>query len=258
MPQSVPWRCTSTLAAMVLACASCTASGAAWPAPDPATWPGLAAALEHERAERPAAPWAAVLRFAVFEPIGRRTIEGRGGIAIAPGAAARMILVGGAGSTVLDAWITRDRWRVAVPPARIVRRGGSDSPGDLPVGFLRWWFVAPLAGTLVAAEATPTGDAWLLHDGAAAVELRSAPCGSDNLGHLLDATRREQGRKERVSECRTSAAPAPGDHASYVDESSGLKVDIAIESVATSPPEADAFRDPEAPDAEGASTVRAP
>jgi hypothetical protein len=232
--------------AALLASAMGFSCAPSWPAPDPVTWPGFAAALEHERARRPSAPWAATVRFQLFEPVSGRTIDGRGGIATAPGSAMRMILVGGPGSTVLDAWITRDHWRIAVPAAGIVRRGGaSDRPLDLPVGFLRWWFIAPLAGALVAAKAVPPGDAWLLRDGDAEVTLRSGPCGGDHLRHLLDATRRERGRKERVFECRISDALSPGDRAAYVDQSSGLAVGMEIESVASTPPEADAFRDPD-------------
>jgi hypothetical protein len=244
--------------AALLVGAVCISCGPSWPAPDAATWPGFVAALEHERNLRPASPWAAAVRFQLVEPVSGRTVEGRGGIAIAPGNAVRMILVGGAGSTVLDAWITRDRWRVAVPPVHIVRRGGAgDRPIDLPVAFLRWWFIAPLAGTLVAAEATATGDAWLLRDDDAEVVLRSAPCGNDHLRHLLEATRRERGRKERAFECRISATPVTGDRAGYVDESSGLTVDMEIESVASAPPEPDAFRDP-APGAADTAPMGAP
>jgi hypothetical protein len=235
----------STVLAALVASAPC-ACAPSWPPPDAATWPGFEAALAHERDRHPAAPWAATVRFQLFEPSSGQVIEGRGGLAIAPGSALRMILVGGAGSTIVDAWITRERWRVAVPPARLVRRGGSgDHPRDLPVDFLRWWFVAPLSGTLVAAKAAPGGDDWLLRDGDAMVSLRSGLCGKDNLRHLLEAARREQGRKEHVFECRSADVPAAGDRAGYVDQSSGLAVGVVIESVASAPPEADAFRDPD-------------
>jgi hypothetical protein len=237
-------RRASTLGAALVA-ATLGACAPAWPAPNPATWPGFVSSLEQERARRPATPWAATLAFRVFDSQSGRTLEGRGGIAVAPGSAVRMILVGGAGTTVLDAWITSDRWRVAIPPARRVERGGSRSPIDLPVGFLRWWFVAPLSGALVAATNTASGPAWLLSDGPATMELRSSTCGPDHAGHRTEATRRQPGRKERVVECRTSSAPSPGDHAGYVDLTNGLQVDVTIEAIASAPPDPDAFRDPE-------------
>jgi len=85
------------------------------------------------------------------EPRSGRVIRGRGGLAVVPGRALRMILVGVAGVTMLDAWVTPARWRVAVPMLGVLRRGGADDPADLPIGFLRWWFFTPLEGRLFAA-----------------------------------------------------------------------------------------------------------
>jgi hypothetical protein len=157
-----------------------------------------------------------------------------------------MILVAGAGATMLDAWVTPDQWRIAVPPAGIIRRGGGGDPGDLPVGFLRWWFFRPLEGTLFAASrgrGTSGGeDVFLLRaEDGAAVELRAGRC--------LRASRRRSGRAERVDECLARAQPAPGDRVRYEDESSGLTVDLQVESMATAPPDEEAFRDPDAPGA---------
>lgn len=226
------------LAGMLGACAP------AWPAHNPATWPGFVSGFEQERARFPAVPWAATVGFRVFDSHSGRAIEGRGAIAVAPGSAVRMILLGGAGTTVLDAWVASDRWRVAIPPARRVERGGSRSPIDLPVGFLRWWFVAPLSGALLAATTTASGPAWLLRDGLATMELRSSTCGPDHTGHRIEATRRQPGRKERVVECQASSTPTPGDRVGYVDLTNGLQVDVVIESIASAPPGGDAFRDP--------------
>jgi hypothetical protein len=218
-----------------------------WPAPNAATWPTYVALLDQLRDQvRPASPWAATLGFRAFDSHSGRTIEGRGALAVAPGSAARLVLVGPAGATVLDAWITREQWRVAVPQAHMVERGGTRSPTDLPVGFLHWWFVAPLSGTLVAATFTKTGLAWLLHDGPAHVELRKWFC--DDKRMLLEATRRQPGKKERATECRTEgAAITVGDRASYDDLTNGLHVDVEVQAVAATPPDPDAFRDPETP-----------
>ncbi len=160
-----------------------------------------------------------------------------------------MILVAGAGATILDAWVTRERWRIAVPPAGIIRRGGGDEPSDLPIGFLRWWFFRPLEGTLVAASrddaATETGAIFVLRDGdGATIELRASTC--------LRLSRRARGRTERVEECPArDGVPRPGDRVRYEDEASGLTVELRLESLASAPPEEDAFRDPDAPGGAG-------
>jgi len=182
------------------------------------------------------------------QPRGGRVLEARGGIAIAPGKALRMILVAGAGATMLDAWVTRDRWRIAVPPAGIVRRGGSDEPRDVPVGFLRWWFFRPLEGMLFAARTAgprESGDLFVLRDtDGATVELRAGRC--------LRASRRVRARTERVEECgRSPRVPGPGDRVRYEDESSGLTVDLELESLSSEPPDDEAFRDPDGPGGAG-------
>jgi hypothetical protein len=152
-----------------------------------------------------------------------------------------MILVGGAGATVLDAWMTPQRWRIAVPPIALVRRGGTDEPDALPVGFLRWWFFRPFAGTLFAAahRTGPEGaaDLLLLRDGAAVIELRPGRC--------LGARRRSGPRSERVEECASRSFPQPGDSVRYEEETSGLAIDLVIESLASEPPSDDAFLDPD-------------
>lgn len=169
-------------------------------------------------------------------------IDGRGAIAVAPGRAVRMVLVGAAGATMLDAWVTATRWRVAVPPLDLVRRGGMEEPPDMPVGFLRWWFLTPLTGTLIAAAELEGGPVWVLREAGAVVEIRSPALERG----CLQATRRASGHAETVEECREAAAPSAGDSARYVDERSGLKVDLWLESIASAPPGAEAFEDPDA------------
>jgi hypothetical protein len=178
------------------------------------------------------------------EPRSGQVIDGRGAIAVKPGEAVRMILTGAAGATMLDAWVTMTRWRVAVPVLSLVRRGDVLAPREMPVGFLRWWFLTRLAGGLFAATCTGDGALWLLRYGGAVIELREEPC---SRGTLLRATRRMEGRAETVDECRSRAAPSAGDTARYVDESSGLRVEVLLESIGTEPPRDEAFEDPDAP-----------
>jgi len=227
-----------------LFCVSCSAPGRpAWSRPDTSDWSAMNQRLAQERDARPHDPWAAVVSVTMREPRSGHVVDGRGAIAVAPGRAVRMILVGAAGLTLLDAWVGRDRWRIAVPPVQTVRRGGaSDDPADLPVAFLRWWFCTPLEGELFAAKRTGSGTLWLLRDGDAVIELVRGP-GPPGAG-LLTATRRAHGRSEVVQECRAPTL-RPGAWVEYKDESIGLGLRLVVESVAERPPEQDAFGDPD-------------
>jgi hypothetical protein len=204
-------------------------------------WSGVQAALEAERADRPLRPWAAGVRVSMFEPRTARDMGGRGAIAVAPGRALRMILVGAAGATMLDAWVAVERWRFSLPPAGIVRRGGPEDPADLPVGFLRWSLFRPLSGTLVAGSLAPQR-VFLLREGGIAIEVRFGRC---DRGKLVTTTRRGSGRAERIDECRAPAPPHTGDWVRYRDEISGLRVELWVESL-SGEPEEQAFRDPDA------------
>jgi hypothetical protein len=226
---------------LVPACSS--PSPAAWLGPSVPEWRTLTSDLDALRASRPRHPWSAVLHATMREPRSRRVVDARGGIAVAPGRALRMILVTGAGTTLLDAWVTPDRWRIAVPPTGVVRRGGPEEPSDLPVGFLRWWFFTPLGGTLFAAASRDDrsdgggGRTFLLRDGGAILELHERAC--------LEVRRSRSGRTERVCECKSASEPHPGDRVGYEDESSGLAVDLKLESVGALPPPEESFRDPD-------------
>ncbi len=236
-----------SVALVVGACTRGTSpeTASAWHSPDAHTWDALKSELRARRAERPTHPWAAEIRVALHEPRTGRDVTGRGAIAVAPGRAMRMILVGAAGATMLDAWVERDRWRVAVPATGLVRRGGPDDPRDLPVGFLRWWLLSPLGGALVAAEQTGEGPRWLLRDGSDVVDLRAVRCDDGVSG--LAASRSVEGRTERVAECGTAPEPRPGDRVEYEDAVTGLRVSIVLESAARTPSD-DAFRDPDLPE----------
>jgi hypothetical protein len=221
-----------------------------WVHPTEAQWATARERLRDLRAEVPRAPFVVTMTTALRDPKTGRVVDGRGAMAVAPGRAVRMILVGVAGATLLDAWVTPERWRIAVPPLDYVRRGGADAPEALPVGFFRWWFFTPFEGTLFAASVRPDGVLWLLRRGDAVVELRAGPCGAS--GRRLEASRRSHGRTERVEECRPDAAgqggqSAPGDVVRYADDSTGLRVDIQVESVSAAPADGEAFGDPDAP-----------
>ena len=232
-----------SLATLAMACAPVHA--APWVHPTAAEWTRATATLSDLRAGTPRAPFVVTMSTTLRDPRTGRVVDGRGAMAVAPGEAVRMILVGAAGATLLDAWVTRARWRIAVPPIDYVRRGGAEDPVDLPVGFLRWWFFAPFEGTLFAASVRPAGILWLLRRADAVVELRLGACPSGGL--RLAATRRHAGRAEDVDECSPSphGGPAAGDVVRYVDESSGLRVEIAVESVGAAPADGEAFRDPD-------------
>jgi hypothetical protein len=232
------------LCVALFVCASCSVRPRpVWLQADASEWPVLQRSLAEEQYDHPRDPWAAVVRVTMREPRTGRVVDGRGAIAVAPGRALRMILVGGAGLTLMDAWVARDRWRIAFPPIESVRRGGaSDEPNDLPVGFLRWWFFTPLGGTLFAARRTDSGMLWLLHDAGAVIEVLRGECPG---GRLLTVTRRVRDRSEVVRECRAAILRA-GDWVEYRDASSGLGVRLVVESVADGPPQEGAFGDPDA------------
>jgi hypothetical protein len=227
---------------LALALPACAAPPAPWHGATPETWPALRGALARERASRTVATWAVGVRVAMREPRSGRILQGRGGLAVQPGGAVRMILVGVAGVTMLDAWVTPDRWRVAVPAVGLVRRGGAEEPQDVPIGFLRWWFFTPVEGELVAATFDAGRPVWLLRDGGAVIELRAGAC---ERGPRLRAVRRGRGRTDAVDECRAGSRPTPGDHVRYEDGASGLTVDLVLESVSAEPPPEEAFADPD-------------
>jgi hypothetical protein len=239
--EALPGLVSGLSLSLCLSCAS--ARPAPWPAATQESWNHLGRELQQRRLSQPRTPWSAGLRITMRDPTSGRVIDGRGAIAVAPGQAVRMVLTGAAGATMLDAWVTTTRWRVAVPPLEIVRRGDVMEPRDMPVGFLRWWFLTPLTGGLFAASSTDAGSIWLLRYEDAVIELREASCAR---GRRLLATRRLAGHAETVDECRAEAAPSAGDSARYFDETTGLCVEVLLESIGSEPPSDEAFRDPDA------------
>jgi hypothetical protein len=203
-----------------------------------ASFASFRAALE------PAAPYAARIRAELREPRTGHTFQARGAVAVDPGKALRMILVGPGGATTLDAWVTRDRWRFAVPPLALVRRGGTDPGAErgLPVGFFRWWFLSPLEGQLLARDPDGSPVFGVVRDGAATVEVFAAP---GDRSACVAAVRRQGRAHESLASCTAlGAAPREGDRATYDQLDTGLHVDIYVEGAAGAP-EREAFTDPD-------------
>jgi hypothetical protein len=222
--------------------AACARTTPAAPAASPAELHALVQRLDEARGARSRVAWRGVVMVRMREPRSGKVIDGRGAIAVLSDRV-RIVLLGAAGLTMFDAWVTPERWRVAVPPADVLRRGGADDPADLPIGFLRWWFFRPLQGDVFAARTTARGPLWLLRDRGATVELSSEPCPQG--GEMLQAVRRAGKQEEEVRECRAGGAPRTGDSVRYRDRTSGLEVDLVVESVSEGAPDPGALADPD-------------
>jgi hypothetical protein len=225
--------------------------------PDPTAreWTRLRERLAITKSAEPERPYVFNVVVAMREPRTGKVFQARGAVAVEPGRALRMILVGPGGATALDAWVTDDQFRFAVPGIAFTRRGGaatSDARG-LPVGFFRWWMLHPLDGRLLAAWNRDTGALYLLRRGDETVLLRDAHGARSRREHVV-AARREDGRVERLEWFgRSPVAPHAGDKARYVDGSSGLEVEVLVEGVGEHEPEPAAFLDPDAHDPGGSA-----
>ncbi|HSO38374.1 MAG TPA: hypothetical protein VLT33_37855 [Labilithrix sp.] len=194
------------------------------------------------RRGQPDHPYVERVRLAISDPRTGKRYEARGAVAISPGRAARMMLVGPGGTTALDVWVTKDRFRFSVPAINLQKRGGTD-PAEargLPIGMLRWWFLSPLAGRLLLARSTPAESAWILRDGSATVTLRSD-------GNRFVALRREGDLLEGIEWIARGLVPQGGAHGQYLEGRFGLRVEVAVEEVLTSEPDPEAFADPDEP-----------
>lgn len=197
--------------------------------------------LRELRRAQPAKPYVERVRVAFVEPRTGRRFEGRGAVAVSPDRAARMMLLGPGGTTALDLWVTKDRFRFSVPAMKVEKRGGVDDEEaqGLPVGMLRWWFLSPLEGRLLLARSTPRETAWLLRDGGATVMLRTD-------GRAFVAVRRsEEGRLESIQWLGRGLAPRAGARGRYTDGRHGIRVEVLVEEVLTNEPDPAAFLDPD-------------
>lgn len=204
-------------------------------------WATSRARLAAARAEQPARPYVERVRVAIHEPRSGRRYEARGAVAVSPARAARMLLLGPGGTTALDLWVTKERFRMEVPAIHLAKRGGAD-PAEargLPVGFLRWWFLSPLEGRLLFARSSEVETAWLLRAGEATLTVRTD-------GRSFVALRRHGGRLERLEWIGRGLSPVAGARGRYVEDTYGLRVEVLVEEVMPNEPDADAFEDPDA------------
>ncbi len=228
------------MVALSLLLVSCAVAAA--PARDLVTQPRWDAARARLRALRAALPergYVEQVQVTLREPATGKVFDGRGAVAVEPHRAMRMILLGPGGTTALDVWVTPAAWRMVVPAVGLKKRGTSAPPG-MPIGFFRWWFLAPLDGRLLTLD----GDALVLRSGRATVEVedRSAPG-----RRALRAARREGGSMETLEWSGAGSRPAPGDRARYTALGGRLTVDVVVESVSSQPATPEAFVDPDAP-----------
>jgi hypothetical protein len=189
------------------------------------------------RARTPEHAWVERVQIALREPRTGKIFEGRGAIAVQPGRAVRMILVGPGGATALDLWVTRDRWRLHAP-ALGPPRHGTNVPPELPIGFFRWWFLAPFDGRLLTVD----GGRVVMRSGDSTVRLGVAATASHR-AHVY-AARRTSGREETLEWVGVLAHPARGDRARYVD-AAGLAAEVLVESVTFDFEDMAAFLDPD-------------
>ena len=198
--------------------------------------------LARLRRGRPDKPYVERIRLAIGDPRTGRQYQARGAVAVSPGVAARMILLGPGGTTALDVWVTKERFRFSVPALALEKRGGTEPAAakGLPIGMLRWWFLSPLAGRLLLARSTPAESAWILRDGAATVSVRSD-------GERFVALRREGETLEGIEWFSRGLVPQAGEHGRYLEGRFGLRVDVVVEEVLETEPDPDAFTDPDQP-----------
>jgi hypothetical protein len=237
--------------------AACTPAVARVPQTTEAGWQAARARLDALRASEPDHPYGMVVRVTLREPRSGRVFDARGAIAVDPHRALRMILIGPGGATALDAWVTGDAYRFEVPPLGMVRRGGREADAGLPVDFFREWFLAPLAGRLLASfagssedapgEDVCAGDWFILRRGVGTLTFcdRAAPGELEIVGSRLTPK-----SAERLAFKGKSLTPHAGDHAEYEDARSGVRAKVEVESLDDSLPDPVAFLDP---DKEGAS-----
>ena len=212
------------------------------PPPDvsQAEWTLSRTRLLQVRAEQPRRPYTERIRLVIVDPRSERQYQARGAVAVSPDRAARMMLVGPGGTTALDVWVTKDRFRFAVPSIQLEKRGGTDPEEmrGLPIGLLRWWFLSPLGGKLLVARSNASESSWLLRDGDATVTVRTD-------GRRFIAVRREGEALEGIEWLGRGLIPRAGSRGRYIEGTYGLRVDVIVEEVMDEEPDPAAFLDPD-------------
>lgn len=232
---------------IALGLASSVLSGCASPSPftklpsvSQREWDRSRATLAAARAEAPHEPYVLVVSVAMHEPRLARTFTARGAIAVFPGRAVRMQLVGPGGATAIDAWLSRERFRFDVPAADVHAKGNVDGPEavGLPVGFFRFWFLSSLEGRLLFAKPTREGTYLVLRDGRATVEMFRAL----RDGHV-EAERTANGITEELSVEARGPRPSVGDRAMY-RAPGGATVRVVVDGLGDEAPDPAAFEEP--------------
>ncbi len=97
------------------------------------------------------------LSVAITEGVSGKGFEGRGAIAVRPGKALRMVLLGPGGTTAMDVWIAGNAYRVSIPAMDKVMRGDvrkrEEVPRGLPIALFHRWILAPFVGNDITAYA---------------------------------------------------------------------------------------------------------
>jgi hypothetical protein len=246
-------------AALLLAACSPVAASRSFPrppawsdrprAPSLGAWRAARARLAAIRRET-ASPRTLRVSLALTEPVTGRTLEARGAVAIAPPDALRMILLGPGGTTALDLWIHRDRFRFAVPAIDLLRRGDATTPRvsmrGLPIDFLRWWLLGPATGTLLWAERHGRADRLLLRAGFAIIDLRVGDSGGIKARRALWTAGSATEPRRLIEEEAIEADRFGCAKVRYWQRSTGLSVTVRCEGEEFAAPNPRAFVDPDA------------
>ncbi len=206
-------------------------------------WRELTAELAALRRERAPGPHTVNLAVVMTHPQLGVRLRARGAAAVSPPEALRLVLVGPGGGTALDLWIAGDAFRLELPALELVKRGDARADADehaaLPVAFLRAWLVRPFDGRLLYAYDRDDGSRlFRLRDGAVHATLER------HRDRSLTLSRSSRGGREQAHASAESCG-----HARYVNEATGLVVEVVCESQRFEPPPARAFADPDEPTA---------
>jgi hypothetical protein len=135
----------------------------------------------HALEDRLAKPRNQRVSLALSAPYIPTKVNARGAVAMAPPGDLRMILTGPGGVTAMDLWMHGGHFRFAIPAMERTIRGDASTPPEkkrgLPVDFLRWWLLDPLAGDLLWAARDDEGLHFVLRDRGAYVDATIAKDG---------------------------------------------------------------------------------
>jgi hypothetical protein len=230
--------------------------------PQPAGLPHLTEAQLAERippaqvradGRAPTETYRQTIVISIREAVSGRGFEGRGVVAVMPGRALRMILLGPGGTTAMDCWIRDGRWRVAIPGLDRIVRGDRSTPRStmrgLPIDLLERWLVAPWGGTIVAAHrGTVRADgsvggeqgtvAWLLRNAGTEIREEHFPAARAwffDRGKLVGWV---EGTSQELTQGRFVA------HVEYRGLDPGMIVEVTADPPAFGPLPASTFEDP--------------